>query len=150
MARLSVARQREIINGLPKSKIAIVKKHCRSCEMKGEGIMDILKSVKKALGPIVAKVGPTVMKELVLPLLKKKIGLGLSPAGNGLKLAGQGNITAVSGQGLNLAGGKKRNVKTVKSISSNPWMAHVKKVKGQNPKLKFSEVLKLASKSYKK
>jgi len=32
----------------------------------------------------------------------------------------------------------------------NPWLLHVKKVKKENPKLSFKEVLKEAKKSYKK
>lgn len=31
---------------------------------------------------------------------------------------------------------------------NNPWLVHVKKVKVQHPKLKLSEILKLAKKSY--
>jgi hypothetical protein len=58
--------------------------------MKGDGIMSILKSIGKVLGPIAKEVGPTVLKELVLPMLKKKIaGKGLSPPGGALRLAGQ-------------------------------------------------------------
>ena len=33
---------------------------------------------------------------------------------------------------------------------SNPWLDHVKKIKKDNPKLALKEVLKKASKSYKK
>jgi len=33
---------------------------------------------------------------------------------------------------------------------SNAWLVHVKKVKRQHPKLSLKEVLKIASKSYKK
>ena len=32
----------------------------------------------------------------------------------------------------------------------NPWLTHVKKVKKENPELKFKDVLKKAKKSYKK
>ena len=35
-------------------------------------------------------------------------------------------------------------------MKSNPWMAHVKKVRKENPKLSFTDVLKKAKKSYKK
>ena len=52
--------------------------------MKGEGFSDILKSIGRVLGPIAKEIGPTVLKEFVLPFLKKKI------SGNGLKLSGQG------------------------------------------------------------
>jgi len=60
--------------------------------MKGDGLMDIVKSVGKVLGPIAKEVGPVVMKQFVLPMIEKKIaGKGLSPAGGALKLAGQGH-----------------------------------------------------------
>ena len=144
--------------------------------MRGEGFMDILKSVgsfgskavkfltpaakaiAKELKPIIKEVGPVVMKEVVVPLLKKKFlgggismfmpGSGLNPAGGSLRLAGQrgkgccskGKGIGVAGGGLNPAGGGKK---------SNPWMTHVKKVKNANKGMKFSDVLKLASKSYK-
>lgn len=32
---------------------------------------------------------------------------------------------------------------------TNPWLEHVKKVKKENPKLAFKEVLKKAKKTYK-
>ncbi len=58
--------------------------------MRGDGFMDILKSVGSVLGPIARELGPTVLKEFVLPFVKKKLGgKGLSPPGAGLRLAGQ-------------------------------------------------------------
>jgi hypothetical protein len=63
--------------------------------MKGEGIKSILAKVKKALGPIAKEIGPVVLKELIIPFLKKKAGLsgkaGKGSCGGTLKLAGQGN-----------------------------------------------------------
>lgn len=32
----------------------------------------------------------------------------------------------------------------------NPWLTHVKKVKEENPEIKFKEVLQKAKKTYKK
>ena len=63
--------------------------------MKGKGVSDILKTIGSVLGPIAKELGPVVMKELVLPFIKKRIES--SRKGNGLKL---------SGQGLGLAGGR--------------------------------------------
>jgi hypothetical protein len=61
--------------------------------MRGEGFMDILKSIGKVLGPIAKEVGPVALKEFILPFLKTKMaGQGLSPAGGALKLAGQGKM----------------------------------------------------------
>lgn len=88
--RLSLAQQRKLLRALPAARINAVKKHCRLCEMRGEGLMSILKSVGKALGPIAKEIGPVVLKEMILPLLKKKLGMGLTPAGGTLRLAGQG------------------------------------------------------------
>ena len=83
MAKLTLAQQRSLLRALPASRIAVVRKHCRSCEQRGDGFMDIVRSVGRALGPVAKEIGPTILKELVLPMLKKKI------AGKGLRLAGQ-------------------------------------------------------------
>lgn len=94
MKRLSVTEQRRLVGALPAHRMALLKKHCRACEMRGEGFTDILKSAGKTLGAVAKEIGPTVLKELILPLLKEKYinkkGKGLVPAGSGLKLAGQG------------------------------------------------------------
>jgi hypothetical protein len=88
---LSNHQQRALLRALPAHRKNAAKAHCRSCQMRGEGFMDIVKSIGSVLGPIAKEVGPVVLKEFVLPLLKKKIsGGGLSPAGGSLKLAGQG------------------------------------------------------------
>jgi hypothetical protein len=93
--KLTLAQQRALIKTLPPSRKNAVKKHCHSCQMKGEGLMDILRSVKKHLGNVARFIGPTALKEFIVPFLKKKAGLGLYPAGmgscgKGLKLVGQG------------------------------------------------------------
>lgn len=79
---------------------SMIKKHSLNLAMKGHGIMDIVKQVSSFLSPIIQKVGPTVLKEFILPFLKKKMegqglimaGQGLLPSGDGLKLAGQGKF----------------------------------------------------------
>ena len=73
MTKLSLAQQRALIRALPQHRKMAVKKHCQACQMRGEGISDILKSVKSALGPIISEVGPTVLKEFVVPFIIKKI-----------------------------------------------------------------------------
>lgn len=92
--RLTLAQQRKLLKALPASRINAVKKHCRACQMRGDGIGDILKSIGKVLGPVIKEIGPVVLKELILPLIKKKAGLGIGLAGGhcgaGLKLAGTG------------------------------------------------------------
>ena len=88
--KLTIAQQKKLLSALPAHRKAAVKAHCTSCQMKGQGFMDILKSVGSVLGPIAKEVGPTVLKEFVLPFVKKKIeGGGLSLPGGALRLAGQ-------------------------------------------------------------
>tara|TARA_R110000764_G_scaffold10527_1_gene32079 strand:- start:469 stop:828 length:360 start_codon:yes stop_codon:yes gene_type:complete len=92
--RLTNPQQRALLNALPAHRKNAVKSHCQSCQMRGEGFMDILKSIGGVLGPIAKEVGPVVLKEFILPFVKKKIaGKGLSPAGGSLRLAGQGKKT---------------------------------------------------------
>ena len=70
-----------------------IKNNAISMSMSGHGITDIVKKVSDFLGPIVKTVGPTVLKEFIVPYIQKKMaGNGMSPAGNGLKLAGQGKL----------------------------------------------------------
>jgi hypothetical protein len=52
-----------------------------------------MKQVSSFLGPIIKEVGPSVLKEFIIPFIHKKLaGNGLEPAGGGLKLAGQGKL----------------------------------------------------------
>ena len=89
--RLTTPQQRALLRALPPHRKAAAKSHCQKCQMQGEGIMSILKSIGKVLGPVAKEIGPVVLKEFIVPFIKKKIaGKGLSPAGSGLKLAGQG------------------------------------------------------------
>ena len=96
--KLSLAQQRALIRALPQHRKMAVKKHCQSCQMRGEGITDILKSVGSVLGPVIREIGPTVLKDFVAPFIMKKIkqkisgskkGDGLKIPGSGLRLAGQ-------------------------------------------------------------
>jgi hypothetical protein len=81
--KLTTQEQRKLMHALPAHRIAAVRAHCSKCEMRGEGLASILKSMTSVLGPVAREVGPTVLRELVVPFLKKKI------AGKGLRLAGQ-------------------------------------------------------------
>tara|TARA_R110000851_G_scaffold13069_3_gene44890 strand:+ start:2702 stop:3034 length:333 start_codon:yes stop_codon:yes gene_type:complete len=91
--RLSTPQQKALLRALPKSRKDAVKYYCQSHQMKGEGFSDILKSIGSVLGPIAKEIGPTVLKEFILPFLKKKI------SGNGLKLSGQGCYKPMCGKG---------------------------------------------------
>jgi len=68
--------------------------------MAGGGIGSFFKSVGKTLGDVAKFIGPTVLKEILIPLAKTRLGLtppppvpggkGLKPAGRGLNPAGRG------------------------------------------------------------
>ena len=87
--RLTLKEQRKIVRDLPKSRLMAVKKHCNSCEMRGEGMVDIIKSVGIVLGPIAKEFGPTILKEIVAPFVVGKIKKRMDKSGQGLRLAGQ-------------------------------------------------------------
>ena len=89
--------------GLKRSHISKINKVCKCEAMKGKGIKDMFKSVIKTLGPIAKKVGPTILKEIVLPMAKAHIEKKYGAKGDGLRLAGQ------RGRGK-----KKRKAKTMK------------------------------------
>jgi hypothetical protein len=76
--------------------------------MRGEGLKSILKSIGKVLGPIAKEIGPTVLKEFLVPLtskmLKKKLGL----EGGALRLAGQRGNGTKGGTPFNPKRKKKR------------------------------------------
>ena len=89
--KLTKAQQRRLLAALPPDRRKAAKHHARAMHMAGSGIGDILSSMMSILGPVVKEVGPTVLKEYIMPWLKKKMeGRGLSLPGTGLRLAGQG------------------------------------------------------------
>ena len=45
---------------------------------------------------------------------------------------------------------RKSSTKQRAAAKKNPWLIHVKKTSLKNPKMLFSQVLKLAKKTYKK
>ena len=79
---LTVKEQRKILRDLPVSTKNKCKMHCRKEQQSGKGISDILKSIGNVLGPIVKTLGPTVLKNFIVPFLEKKM------RGEGLRLAG--------------------------------------------------------------
>ena len=109
--RLSLPQQRAMIKALPAHRIMAVKNHCQSCDMKGQGIKDILKTISGVLGPIIKEVGPTVLRELIIPFIKKKI----QPSGKGIHIAGSG--LSLPGMGLRLAGQRGHGKKPKKVIN---------------------------------
>ena len=83
--KLTISQQKALLKALPQSKKNTIRRHCQSCSMRGEGLMDIFKSAKKHLGPLASVIGPVVWKHYIRPWIKKKTGMG-----RGLKLVGQG------------------------------------------------------------
>ena len=90
--RLTVAQQRMLYNSLPATVKLGVKKKCLECQMRGDGLMSILKSVGKSLGKIGKEIGPTVLKEIIAPIVvsKYKKGKGLTLPGGRMCGSGRG------------------------------------------------------------
>ena len=94
--KLTKADKVAMIRGLPASHKAILRKHMMgNGAMSGAGFLDFLKKIPSGLASVVKAVGPTLVKEILVPLAKSKMGLGmkkgkgLKPSGGGLRLAGQ-------------------------------------------------------------
>ena len=112
--KLSKQEQMALLNAMPaEQKKKLVKMVESELEnQSGEGWWDSIKSfgmkalpiLKEVAGPIATFVGPIILKEFLLPMLKAKFG-------GGLKLSGQGK-KCKSGCGLGLAGqgGYKRHM----------------------------------------
>lgn len=92
VGKLTLAQQRRLIRAIPPNRRKALQKCCRDCEQSGEGIKSILKKAGDVLGFLGKEIGPTVLKELIIPMLKKKIGKG-NTCGRGLSLAGAGSRT---------------------------------------------------------
>jgi hypothetical protein len=101
--QLSLAERRKLAKSLSAAHKAQIKRHACACQMKGDGLLDIVKSVGKSLGSIGKAIGPTVLKELVIPLVRQKAGI----KGRGIALAGGGRKAKKKqkGKGVSLAGG---------------------------------------------
>ena len=76
-----------LMKSLPPSVKMAMKKECEKCAMKGMGLKDIFKKIRSVFEPVIKAVGPTVLKEVIVPLIKKKVGAG--KCGGSLYLAGQ-------------------------------------------------------------
>ena len=106
---------------------------CVRCElMKGNGMVDILKSVVKVLGPVAKEVGPKLLKEIVIPYaiskIKQKIEGNRSPhGGDGLRLAGQ---RGPRGRGLKLSGGRLSMSKSYGTSKGYPLRGRGAPMKG--------------------
>lgn len=105
--RLTVAQQRKLLKALPAHRVSSVRKVCK--EQGGSGIKDVMAKARKALGPLAQEIGPTVLKEFVMPMIMKKI------SGGALRKQSAGTARFCRGSGLRLAGqrgvGKRKKKK---------------------------------------
>lgn len=95
--KLTKADKVKLIHSLSAGQKAQLRKHLRDHQMAGKGMsgtgfMDFLKKIGSTLAPVVKAVGPTILKEVLVPLAKSKLGLGLKPSGGSLRLAGQRRV----------------------------------------------------------
>ena len=67
--------QRVIMRAIRPQLISMARNEAQGRQMRGEGLGDIWKKIKKILGPIAKEVGPTVLKEFILPMALKKLGV---------------------------------------------------------------------------
>ena len=91
--KLTKADKINLVKNLSASQKAKLKKHLIEHQMSGKGMsgsgfLDFLKKVGNTLLPVVKAVGMPILKEILVPLAKSKLGLGLKPSGGGLRLAG--------------------------------------------------------------
>ena len=98
MSALTKAEKVNIINSFnDKHKLAIRKAVMESEQngMGGAGFMDFLKGVGSGLLEIIKLVGPTLVKEVIVPMAKKKAGLGMKK--NKMKKGGMVENTPIYG-----------------------------------------------------
>jgi len=110
--KLTKAQQLALLQSLTPAQRKLVKAHFYKNAQAGMGIVDSIAGfASKAapiLGPIASVVGPMVLKEFILPFLKKKFGgSGYYNAKKGAVMKPMGNGLGLAGKGLKLAGGKK-------------------------------------------
>lgn len=72
--KLTLAQQRKIVSCIPPERLRSVATVCNKCNQHGEGVKSAIAKARSVLGPIAQELGPTVMKEIVLPMLLKKLG----------------------------------------------------------------------------
>ena len=111
--KLSKQEQLALLHAMPadqkKQLVKMVESELEN--QSGEGWWDSIKSfgqkalpiLKEVAGPIATFIGPIILKEFLLPMLKAKFG-------GGLKLSGQGKKKKGSGLGLAGNGGYKRHM----------------------------------------
>lgn len=100
--KLTKADKVRMVKNLSPSQKATLRRHMGNGTMSGAGFLDFLKKIGNTLAPVVKAVGMPVLKEILIPLAKSKMGLGMKKKGAGLK---------PSGGGLRLAGVRSSRTK---------------------------------------
>jgi len=100
---LSRTEKINLVKSLSPSQKEEIKK---ALSMGGNGIKEVVQKVSATLKPIIKVVGPVLLREILLPALKKKI-MGEGKKCLSCKTGGKGLKTA--GGALRLAGQKRRN-----------------------------------------
>ena len=128
---LSQQEQLNIIHSIPDSKLNELATHLAnlkgSGKMKGSGWWgDAFKWLKTNIGPTVVSVGKTLLKDVLLPIIKQKVSQKL---GGGLGLAG-GKMK--KGKGLKLAGSGPKAPHMIKgSQAAKDHMAKLRAMRGK-------------------
>ena len=81
--KLTIAEQRKLARSIPLHRARAARRMARAAEQRGDGLKAIFAKIKSALGPLAKEFGPQIVKEIAIPMLKKKL------VGKGLYLAGQ-------------------------------------------------------------
>ncbi len=130
---LSQQEQLNIIHSIPDSKLNELASHLAnlkgSGKMKGSGWWgDAFKWLKTNIGPTVVSVGKTLLKDILLPIIKQKVSQKL---GGGLSLSGTGKKK--KGNGLKLSGtGKPKPAHMIKG--SEEARLHMAKLRSMRKK----------------
>ena len=118
---LSKEEQIKLVNAIPEkmldklATVLAIKKGSGKGKMGSGFFSDIGNWLKVNVGPVMADIGKTVLNDILVPMLKKKIEQKISGGGLGL-----------AGSGLGLAGGKKRG-KGLKLAGSGVKAPHMVK-----------------------
>ncbi len=113
MSKISTEEAIKIVNAIPQSKLNELVSHMNKLQGSGKGKKgagfwgDAWGWIKKNVAPVLGEVAKTVVKDILLPIVKQKISQKL---GGGLSVAG-GKKTAKKGTGLKVAGSGGRLIK---------------------------------------
>ncbi len=129
---LSQDEQLRIIHSIPESKLNELASHLAVIQGSGKGKKgsgfwgDAWGWLKKNVGPVLGDVGKTLLKDILLPIIKQKVSQKL---GGGLGLAGGAKKR---GKGLKLAGSGPKPPHMIKgSAEAKAHMARLRSMRGK-------------------